>query len=118
MAFRRGGFTYRHGIGASKLLLQTIGIGLGDARLVRVVETDNTAESQKGSNKYSKVEETLAGSDVGILLRAEDTENLVLLVDRFAKVTLLLLVPPTAVGISELALHTGRVLVAAILSCH
>lgn len=63
------------------------------------------------------MEKALARSDVGILFWAEDTEDLVLFVNRLAEVTLLLLVPPATVRISELALYAGRVLVAAILSC-
>lgn len=52
---------------------------------------------------------------MGVLLGAEDTENLIVLVDGLAKVALLLLVPPAAVGISVLTLHGGGVLVTAIL---
>lgn len=109
--------SYRHRIWTSQLLLQTVRVSPGDAWLVRVVEADNTTEPQEGSNKHSQVEEALARSDVSILLRAEDIENLILFMNRLPKVTFLLLVPPAAVGISELALHAGRVLVAAILSC-
>lgn len=117
VASARGMASYRHRIGTSQLLLQTVDVSLGDTRLVRVVEADNTTEPQEGSNKHSQVEEALARSDVGILFGAENAEDLVLFVNRLAKVTLLLLIPPAAVGISELALHAGRVLVAAILSC-
>lgn len=113
----RDGTSYRHRIGSSQLLLQTVNVSLGYARLVRVVEADNTTESQEGNNKHSQVEKALPRSDVGILFRAEDTEDLVLFMDRLAEVALLLLVPPATVRISELALHAGRVLVAAILSC-
>lgn len=107
---------YRQRIRTSQLLLQTIRISLGNARLVGVVEADNAAKAQEGSDEHSQVEETLAGGDVGILFRAEDTENLVVLVNWLAKVALLLLIPPAAIWVSELALHSGRVLVAAILS--
>ena len=52
---------------------------------------------------------------MGVFLRTENTENFVLLMNGFPKVPSLLLVPPASVGISELTLLTGRVLVAAIL---
>ena len=101
---------------SSELLLQTISIGLRSTGLVRVVEADNAAKAQEGNDKGSQVEEALAGGDVGILLGTKDTENLVVIVDRLAEVSLLLRIPPAAVGISERSLHAGRVLVAAILS--
>jgi hypothetical protein len=62
------------------------------------------------------VEETLARSDMGVLLRTEDTQDIIVLMDQLAKVPPLLLVPPAFVGVSELALLTGRVRVVAILS--
>lgn len=52
---------------------------------------------------------------MGVFLRTEDTKDLVLLMNGFPKVPSLLLVPPASMGISELTLFTGRVLVAAIL---
>lgn len=61
------------------------------------------------------MEEALAGRDMSILLRAEYTENLVLLMHRFAKVPSFLLVPPVVTGVSEGSLNAGRVLVAAVL---
>lgn len=106
---------YRNSIRTTQLLLQTINIGLGDAGLVGVVKADNTAQAQEGRDEHSQVAEALAGANVGVLLGTEDTENLIVLVDGLAKVALLLLVPPAAVGISVLTLHTGRVLVTAIL---
>lgn len=115
-AGERNIIAYRQRIRTSQLLLQTIRISLGNARLVGVVEADNAAKAQEGSDEHSQMEETFAGGDVGILFRAEDTENLVVLVNWLAKVALLLLIPPAAIWVSELALHLGRVLVAAILS--
>ena len=107
--------TYRHGIGTAQLLLQSTGVGLGNTRLVGVAVAHNTTDTQEGSDEDAEVEEALASTDVGILLGTEDTENFVFLVDRFAKVSLLLLVPPAAVGVSELSLHAGRVAVATVL---
>lgn len=52
---------------------------------------------------------------MGVFLRTENTEDFVFLMNGFPKVPSLLLVPPASIGISELTLFTGRVLVAAIL---
>lgn len=106
---------YRKSTGTTQLLLQSINIGLGDTGLVRVVKADNAAQAQEGRDEHSQVEEAFAGGDVGVLLGTEDTENLIVLVDGLAKVALLLLVPPAAIGVSVLTLHGGRVLVTAIL---
>ena len=106
---------YRYCIRTTQLLLQSISIGLGNTGLVGIIEADNSAQAQESRNENTEVEETLAGGDVGILLRAEDTENFVLFVDGLAEVALLLLVPPTTIGVSERALHTRRVLVAIVL---
>lgn len=108
-------YAYRHSIGTTQLLLQAIDVGLRNTGLVGVVKADNTANAQEGRDEHSQVEEALAGADVGVLLGTEDTENFIVLVDRLAKVALLLLVPPAAVGISVLTLHAGGVLVTAIL---
>lgn len=50
-----------------------------------------------------------------MFLRTEDTENFVLLMDGFAKISPFLLVPPATIGVSVLTLHPGRVLIVAIL---
>lgn len=107
--------TYRQSIRTAQLLLQTTLIGFRGTRPVGIVETHNSTERQEGRNKYTEVEETLAGGDVGVLLRAEHSQEFVLLVDRLPEVPPLLRIPPSAVWISELALHSRGVLVAAIL---
>ena len=112
---REGVMTYGHGIGTAQLLLQSTGVGLGNTRLVGVAVAHNATDTQEGSDEDAEVEEALASTDVGILLGGEDTENFVLLVNRLAKVSLLLLVPPSAVGVSELSLHARRVAVATVL---
>lgn len=100
---------------ASELLLQAIRECPGDTRLVRVELGHNSAQTEDSCDEASDLEQTLARGDVGVLLGTEDTEDFVLLVNGFAKVPTLLLIPPAAIGISELTLHTGRVLVVAIL---
>jgi len=107
--------SYRRRIRSTQLLLQTINISLGDAGLVGVVEANNATHAEEGRNEDTEVEETLAGRDVGVLLGTEDTKNFILLVDGLAKVSLLLRIPPAAVGVSESTLHAGRILVATIL---
>lgn len=100
---------------ASKLLLQAIRESPGNARLVGVELGHDSTQTKNGCDEASDLEQALARGDVGVLLRTEDTENIVLLVNGFTKVPSLLLVPPAAIGVSELTLHTGRVLVVAIL---
>ena len=107
--------TYRQSIGTSQLLLQTIDVGLGDTRLVRVVKADNANQAEESSDEASEVEETLAGRDVGILLGTEDTEDFVILVHRLAKVALFLRIPPATVGVSVCPLDCGRVGVVVVL---
>lgn len=107
--------TYGQSIGASQLLLQTVDVGLGDTRLVRVVKADNTNKAQESNDEASEVEEALAGANVGVLLGTEHTENIVILVHRLAEVALLLRIPPTTVGISVGALHCGRVGIVVVL---
>jgi hypothetical protein len=108
--------TYRQSIGTSQLRLQTIGVGLGNTRLVGVVEADNANQAKESSDEASEVEETLAGRDVGILLGTEDTEDFVILMHRLAKVALFLRIPPATVRVSVCTLHSGRVRVVVVLS--
>lgn len=100
---------------ASELLLQAVREGPRDARLVRVELGHNSAQTEDSCDEASDLEQTLARGDMGVLLRTEYTEDFVLLMNGFAKVPTLLLIPPAAIGISELTLYTGRVLVVAIL---
>jgi len=107
--------TYRQSIGTSQLLLQTVDVGLRSTGLVRVVQADNTNQAEESDDEASKVEETLAGRYMGILLGTEHSEDFVILVHRLAKVTLLLRIPPAAVGVSVGSLHRGRVGVVVVL---
>lgn len=52
---------------------------------------------------------------MSVLLRAEHTENIVILMHWLAKVTSFLLIPPVGVGVAELALHGRRVGIVSIL---
>ena len=53
-----------------------------------------------------------------VLIRTEDTKDVVILVDRLAEIASLLLIPPVTIGIAELALYCGRVDVATVLDDH
>jgi hypothetical protein len=59
--------------------------------------------------------QALCIANVGVFMGREQTENIVVLVYRLAKVSSLLLVPPVGIGIAKLSGHSGRVYVAAIL---
>ena len=52
---------------------------------------------------------------MGVLLRTENTEDIVILVDWLAKVASFLLIPPVGVGVAELAFHGRRVGVVSVL---
>ena len=99
----------------SKLLLQAIREGSRNTRLVRIELGHNSAQTEDSCDEASDLEQTLARGDVSVFLRTEDTKDFVLLMNGFAKVPTFLLLPPAAIGISELTLHTGRILVVAIL---
>lgn len=88
---------------------------MGSRRLVGVEGARDSGQTKDGSNETSEMEQALARGDVGDFLRTEDTENFVLLMDGFAKISPFLLVPPATIGVSVLTLHPGRVLVVAIL---
>lgn len=107
--------TYYHSTRASQFLLHSIREGSRDCWPVRIVEFDSSDDAQEARHKDSKVEESLARTGMGVLLRTEDTQDIVVFMDRFSKVPPLLFIPPVAVGISELTLHTGRVGVVTIL---
>lgn len=57
----------------------------------------------------------MAGCEVRVFFGGEHAVNVVVLVDGLAVVASFLLVPPVAIGVTELALQRGRVDVAAIL---
>lgn len=102
---------------ASKFLLQSIGEGSRDRRLVGVVVAHDSAEAEEGCDKASEMEQCLARGGVGVFLWTENTKNFVFLVNRLTKVPSLLLIPPAAIRVSVLTLHTGRVLVVVVLDC-
>jgi hypothetical protein len=107
--------THRKSIWASELLLQTVGESPRNGRLVRVEEAHSPTEPEECHDESTKLQQTFASSHMGILLRTENSQDFILLVNWLAEIPPLLLVPPVGIGVSELALDSGRVLVAAIL---
>jgi hypothetical protein len=86
-----------------------------------VISVHHRAQSAKSRDEAAHEDHTPAGGEVCVLLRGEDAEDVVVLVDGFAVVAALLLVPPVAVGVAELALDgqggsEGGVGVVAVLS--
>jgi hypothetical protein len=52
---------------------------------------------------------------MGILFRAKNTQDIVILVHWLSEITSLLLIPPFTGRVSELTFHSGRVRIVAIL---
>src|SRR5699024_3496278 len=90
--------TYQQSTRTSQFFLQSVREGSWNTWLVWVVEAYNTAETQESSNEAADVEQALARRDMSVLLRTEDTQNIIVLVDRLSKVAPFLLIPPVAVG--------------------
>ena len=107
--------TYAQSAGTTKFLLQTINVSLRCAGLVRTEVVGKGAATAKNGPEGAEKDPAPAGGEVGVLLWREDGKNVVVLVEGFAVVAALLLVPPIAVRIAELALDGRRVDVAAIL---
>lgn len=57
----------------------------------------------------------MSGCKMGVLLRGEHAENVVVFMDRFTIIASLLFIPPVGIWVTELALFGGWVDVAAIL---
>lgn len=107
--------THPHSVWPPKFLLESIREGARDAGFIRVEEAHGAAKAQEGGDEAAKMEESLARRDVSVLLRTEDAQDIVILVDRLAKVAPLLLVPPFTVGVAECTLDARRVRVVAVL---
>jgi len=87
----------------------------GDTNLIGIEEASYASQTEHTDDKCSEQHSTPSRREVGVLFRSEDSKNIVIFVDWFAVVTSLLLVPPVAVGVTELSLDGGRVDVPAIL---
>jgi hypothetical protein len=109
------GPAHPHGALAAKFPLESAlelaRVGL----LVGVGSLNNPANTQERENEGTELEGALGGRDPGVLVGGEHAQDVVVLVHGLAEVAALLLVPPVAVRVTELALDAGRVDVAAVL---
>jgi hypothetical protein len=123
--------------GPSESLLQaTMGECAGHGGLVRVKQVDDTAKAKHSRDKGTDLRSTLAGRSPGVHLGGQASKDIVILVNlrkrlgapsspemedrasyRLTEVAALLLVPPVAVRVSELALLGRGVDVTAVLGC-
>lgn len=106
---------YRPSTLAAQLSLQAAGESPGHTRLVGVKLGNNSTEDTDTGNESAEQDGAETRLEVGVGLSAEDTEDVVVFVDRLAVVAAFLLVPPVAVWVAELALLGGRVGVLAVL---
>lgn len=75
----------------------------------------DAAETEGGRDGESPKYSTPARGEMVIIVQSEDAENIVILVNRLAKVPPLLLVPPVAIRVAVSSLLNYGVDVAAIL---
>lgn len=107
--------TYWNSLWSAQLSFQTIRECPWYSWLVWVHHVHDTAQSEYRGHEGTEQNSAPTRLEVGVLLWGEHTQDIVILVDRLAVVASLLLVPPVAVRITELALHRGRVDIAAVL---
>lgn len=84
-------------------------------RLIRIIQADNPTETGHNTDKASQEEEPLSSGEMGVFVGGEHAQDVVIFVYGFPKVSTLLLVPPVAVGVAELALLRGWVGVTSVL---
>lgn len=107
--------TYPRGARAAQLPLQASLEFTRIRRPVWIFHIDDSADPQKNGDEGANHDQTRTSLGPCVVVRGEDSENIVILVDGLAKVSSLLGVPPVGIWISVLALDTGRINVAAIL---
>lgn len=107
--------THPNGSWTSKFFLQSVRECARDGRLVGIEHADDTTEPKEANNEGSNWQQRFVRRNVSVLLRAEDTQNIVVFVHRFAEVASFLLIPPSAVWIAELAFDGRRVGVVSVL---
>lgn len=107
--------TYPYGPRTTQLPLQS-SLELSRVRgLVRVVHVHDARDTQEDGDESADHDEARARGRPGVLPRGEDSEDVVVFVNRFTKVASLLRVPPGGIGVAELALDARGVDVAAVL---
>lgn len=109
---------YPNGSRATQLPFQATLKLARESRLVGIVEVHDTSNTEERGNESADHHEAGAGRCPGILPRRKDTEDIVVLVDWFTKVSSLLRVPPVAIRVAELSLDSRGVDVAAVLGNH
>jgi hypothetical protein len=93
-------FAYSDGTCASKLFKQSAFIFCSNTRLARICVRDCCIYPDNPSYEHSPHREALGFGHVGIIVKGEDTEDIVVFMDRLDKVAPLLLVVPIAVGVT------------------
>ena len=107
--------TYRYSVRAPQLRLQSSRKCPRDTWLIRIIHAHDADQDPSSRKEAAQKEETLPGRKVRILVRGEHAEDIVVFVHGFAVVAPLLLVPPVAVGVAELAFLWDWIDIAAIL---
>lgn len=107
---------YPHRTRTTKLPLQAVDVFLGNSLHVGICQVYEANCREKNGRRGREHHGTLAGGRPVVLVRGEDAQQIVILVDGFAEVPPLLGIPPVAIGVTELPLDRGRVDVAAILA--
>lgn len=107
--------TYPRGSGATQLSLKATLKRSGVGGRIGVVEVDQSGDAEEDGEKGADHDQTGSGGGPGVLPGRKDTQHIVILVDGLAKVSSLLGIPPSAVGVTELTLDGGWVDVAAVL---
>lgn len=93
----------------------TVGKRPRSRRLVRIIQTDQSAKTEEANNKGAYRQQRFVGRDVGVLFGTENAQDIIVLVNWFPEITPLLLIPPVGIRVAELALYSGRVGVVSIL---
>lgn len=108
--------THPHSLGSSQLPLKPA-LKLPRRRwLVWIVQHHNTAQCKNRGHETPNLEDRRAGFGVGVFLWREHSQNVVVLVNRLAVIPTLLLIPPVAIRIAELAFDSRGVDVSSVLS--
>lgn len=107
--------THRQGTWTTQLGLKSTRECSWHAGLVWVVASNNAHQAEHGRDKGSKQQKSETGLVVGVGLRREDAQDVIVLVDGLAVVAALLLVPPVLVWVTQLALDWRWLWVAAVL---
>lgn len=115
IAEKRSDRAYSYGSRAAQLSLQAILKLSGEGNSVRVVEIHSSWNSKENGDECSNHDQTGSCSSPRIVPWREDTQRIVILVNRLTKVSSLLRVPPGGIGVAELSLNLRWVDVASIL---